>query len=122
MILDFTDNDFAVIQDSLGTNRERIRDMGHPTPNMDETMKKWGRWAKPSGCQFTVVTGNEVAAMLSKEALAVVVWTLIEHSTDAGLETTCDVLDQMPVAADPDAARLIAVMREEISNRKATTT
>jgi hypothetical protein len=119
MILNFTDNDFAVIQDSLGTNRERIRDMGRPTPNMDETMKKWGRWAKPSGCEFTVVTGEDAIALASKEAMVVVITALIQSTNASGLEEACHLLSTLPVANDENVARLVAVMRDEAAERKA---
>ena len=59
MIIEFTDNDYAVMLDSLTITRDKIRGEGRDTPNIDEAIAKMSRWAKPTGCQFLVVTGED---------------------------------------------------------------
>ena len=70
MIIQFTDNDYAVIVDSLSFNRRYISEQGHDTPNLNETIAKMSKWADPSGCQFLVVTGDDanlIAAVTEPE-------------------------------------------------------
>jgi hypothetical protein len=59
MIIEFTDNDYAVMLDCMGITREGIRKQGMPTPNIDAAMEKMCKWGGPAGCEFLVVTGED---------------------------------------------------------------
>lgn len=59
MIIEFTDNEYAVILDSLSIARKQINRPNIPTPNIDSALTKLGSFAKPSGCEFTIVTGED---------------------------------------------------------------
>jgi hypothetical protein len=59
MIIEFTDNEYGVMLDSLAQTRDRIRDTGGATPNIDSAMAKMCKWGGPAGCQFLVVTGED---------------------------------------------------------------
>lgn len=56
MIQRFTDNEYAVIHDSLAQTRDRL---SGPTPNIDSALDKLGSWASPSGCEFIAVAGED---------------------------------------------------------------
>jgi len=51
----FTDAEYAVILDSLATQRELLHNSGHDTPIIDSALRKFSTWADTSGCSFWVV-------------------------------------------------------------------
>lgn len=67
----FTDNEYAVIIDSLSMTRKAIRDkmttdpaVGSPTPNIDSALAKFYSWADPAGCEFIAMTGSDMQLIL----------------------------------------------------------
>lgn len=63
MIREFTDTDYAVILDCLTIVRDQLKGDNLPTPNVEAVIEKMGSWAKPTGCGFTALTGDDAAAM-----------------------------------------------------------
>lgn len=59
MIQHFTDDEYAVMHDSLAQTRDRLPG---PTPNIDSALEKLGSWAHPRGCEFIALTGDDAKA------------------------------------------------------------
>jgi hypothetical protein len=55
----FTDAEYAVIYDSLVEVRDRLREEGVPTPNIESALAKLGRMARPEGCEFIAFWGQD---------------------------------------------------------------
>lgn len=70
MILEFTDTHYAVIMDSLGITRDKIRAEGRATPNIDEVINAMSGWASPAGCEFMVLTGDDATVLREANAAA----------------------------------------------------
>ena len=70
MIIQFTDNEYGVMLDSLGQAREKCREQSIATPNIDSALKKMCKWGSPAGCQFLVVTDEDanLIAAVTEEA------------------------------------------------------
>jgi hypothetical protein len=64
MYYKFTDNEYGVIVDSLAKMRDELADADIATPNIDSALAKLGKWADPSGCEFLVLTGQDMWLIL----------------------------------------------------------
>ena len=69
MIQEFTDNEYAVMYDSLAEMRNKIRaeakrlNREPVTPNIDRAIEKMCRWGSPAGCGFLAVSGDDAEAI-----------------------------------------------------------
>ena len=64
---EFTDDEYAVMLDALSTMRDNLDRQRVPHPILDEAIRKFTAWAKPTGCEFLVVTGTDM--QLLKDAV-----------------------------------------------------
>jgi hypothetical protein len=64
MYYKFTDDEYAVMLDAMTITRDKIREKGEDTPNLDSAIDKMCQWGSPSGCEFVALTGVEMWLIL----------------------------------------------------------